>query len=163
MSDTITRDDAFHKLAARCTTKECCISEVREKLRNWNIGRVDEDSIIEQLLAERYIDEARYCRAFTNDQFRFAGWGRIKIGYTLRQKQIDSLTVSQAIQAIDDEEYIDSLRNILKSKVKGLKALPVQTQSEKLMRFALSRGFEADLIRKCLKELSLECEVGLEI
>ena len=163
MSDTITRDEAFRKLAARCTTKECCISEVREKLHNWNIQRVDEDSIVSQLLAEKYIDEARYCRAFTNDQFRFAGWGRVKIGYTLRQKQIDSLTVSQAVQAIDEEEYAISLRAILKSKAKGLKAMQAHIQSEKLMRFALSRGFEPQLIRECLKEMSLECEVGSEI
>lgn len=163
MSDTISKDDAYRKLAARCTTKECCISEIREKLHNWNIQRVDEDSIVSQLLAEKYIDEARYCRAFTNDQFRFAGWGRIKISYTLRQKQIDALTISQAVQSIDEEEYIGSLRAILKSKAKGLKALPTHVQSEKLMRFALSRGFEAELIKGCLKEMSLECEVGSEI
>lgn len=163
MSDTITRDEAFRKLAARCTSKECCVSEVREKLHNWNIQRLEEDSVVEQLLAEKYIDEARYCRAFTNDQFRFAGWGRIKIGYTLRQKQIDSLTISQAIQTIDENEYKKSLLDILKSKMKGLKALPSQLQSEKLMRFAMSRGFEPELIRKSLQELSLECEIGSEI
>lgn len=163
MSETITREEAFRKLAARCTSKECCISEVREKLHNWNIQRVDEDSIVSQLLAEKYIDEERYCQAFTNDQFRFAGWGRIKISYTLRQKQIDPLTVSQAVQSIDEVEYVNALRGILKSKVKGLKALPMHVQSEKLMRFALSRGFEAELIKVCLKELSLECEVGSEI
>ncbi len=163
MSDVITRDEAYRKLAARCTTKECCVSEIREKLHNWNIQRVDEDSIIEQLLSERYIDEARYCRAFASDQFRFAGWGRIKIGYTLRQKQIDTLTVSQAVQEIDEEEYIESLRKILKSKLKGLKSLPERVLSEKLMRFALSRGFEPTLIRDCLKEMSLECTASVEI
>lgn len=163
MPDIITRDEAFRKLAARCVVKECCVSEMREKLRNWNIQREDEESVVAQLLDEKYIDEVRYCRAFTNDQFRFAGWGRIKIGYTLRQKQIDSLTISQAVQAIDEEEYFDSLRKILKSKVKGFKALPAHVQSEKLMRFALSRGFEAEIIKKCLKEMSLECEIGSEI
>ena len=41
----MTRDEAFRKLAARCTAKECCVWEVREKMRNWNIARVDEDSL----------------------------------------------------------------------------------------------------------------------
>ena len=84
MPDTITRDEAFRKLAARCSAKECCVAEVREKLHNWNIPRKEEDSIVEQLLKENYIDEARYCRAYAQDQFRFSGWGRIKIGYTLK-------------------------------------------------------------------------------
>ncbi len=163
MSDTITRDEAFRKLAARCSSKECCISEAREKLHNWNIARLDEESIIEQLLKENYIDEARYCRAFAQDQFRFSGWGRIKIGYTLRPKQIDPLTVSQSLKIIDETEYADALQRILKSKCRGLKSVSPEQQSEKLTRFALSRGFEADLIKNCLKELSLECPVGSEI
>ena len=163
MSDTITRDEAFRKLAARCSAKECCISEAREKLHNWNISRLDEESIIEQLLKEKYIDEARYCQAFAKDQFRFAGWGRIKIGYTLRQKQIDPLTVSQSMKVIDENEYADALRRILKSKYRGLKVMSPEQQSEKLMRFAVSRGFEFDLIKSCLQELSLECPVGSEI
>ncbi len=161
MSDVITRDEAFRKLAARCTIKECCVSEVREKLHNWNIQRVDEDSIVEQLLSERYIDEDRYSRAFVHDKFKFDGWGRIKIGYTLRQKQIDPLTVSQSIRTIDEDEYYKSLQHLLKGKSRGLKALPAELQGEKLMRFAMSRGFEPELVRECLKGMSLQCETGL--
>ncbi len=163
MADVMGRDEAFRKLSARCMSKECCVSEVREKMHNWNVARVDEESVVEQLLAERFIDEERYARAFANDQFRFAGWGRIKIGYTLRQKGIDSLTVSQAVQDLDQEEYHEALMHILKTKMRALKALPVQTQGEKLMRFAMSRGFEPELIRTSLKELSLECEDISEI
>ncbi|MBE6306657.1 MAG: RecX family transcriptional regulator [Bacteroidaceae bacterium] len=163
MAEIMTRDEAYRKLAARCTVKECCVSEVREKLHNWNIARVDEDSIVAQLLEERFIDECRYSRAFVNDQFRFAGWGRIKISYTLRQKSIDSLTISQAVQTIDEEEYRRSLLHILSVKMRSIKALSSQMQGDKLMRFAMSRGFEPQLIRECLKELSLECEGGSEI
>lgn len=163
MADVMTREEVFRKLSARCTTREYCVSEVREKMRNWNISRADEDSVVEQLIAERFIDEERYTRAFVNDQFRFSGWGRIKISYTLRQKHIDSLTISQAVQSIDPDEYMATLIKILKGKLRALKLLPQQVQSEKLMRFALSRGFEFNLVREALKELSLECEVGSEI
>lgn len=163
MADMMTREEAFRKLSARCTTREHCVSEVRDKMRNWNISRVDEDSIVEQLIAERFIDEERYARAFVNDQFRFSGWGRIKIGYTLRQKRIDALTISQAMQSIDPEEYMSTLIKILKGKLRALKVLPQQAQAEKLMRFAMSRGFEFNIVREALKELSLECEIGSEI
>lgn len=164
MSDIKTQEEMFRKLVARCAAKECCVSEAQEKLRNWNVGRIEEAEIISRLVQEGYIDEARYCRAFIHDQLRFAGWGRIKIGYTLRQKQIDSLTISQAMQqVVDEEEYRKSLHKILVAKMRGLKSLPAHVQSDKLMRFALSRGFEPELIRTLLKELSLECEVGLEI
>ena len=163
MSGEILSEEAYRKLVARCSARELCESEVRDKLRNWSVSRVDEDRIVEQLYNERYIDENRYAQAFANDKFRFDGWGRIKIGYTLRQKAIDALTVSQALQAIDEIEYRDALLRILKSKMRSLKAMPQGMQREKLMRFAMSRGFEPNLICESLKELSLECEIGSEI
>ena len=138
---------------------------LRKYVRNYITGifLARRKSIVEQLVKENFIDEARYCRAFAQDQFRFSGWGRIKIGYTLRQKQIDPLTVSQSMKVIDETEYTEALRRILKSKCRGLKAVDPSLQGDKLMRFAVSRGFEIDLIKKCLRELSLECTVGSEI
>ena len=163
MAEEMSRDEAFRKLSARCMSRECCVSEAREKMRNWNVSRVDADCVIERLISERFIDEERYAQAFATDQFRFAGWGRIKIGYTLRQKGIDSLIVSQAVHNIDAQEYHDALMCILNTKMRALKMLPPHAQAEKLMRFAISRGFEPEIIRANLKELSLQCEVGSEI
>ncbi len=158
MSNEITKDEALRKLVARCATKEHCVWDVREKLRHWNIGREDEDYIIKELIADGYINEVRYCRAYVHDQFNIAGWGRVKIGYTLRQKQIDALTISQALQTIDEEEYLEKLTRLLRGKGRGLKTMLVKDQMEKLTRFALSRGFEPHIITKALRDLSLSCD-----
>jgi regulatory protein len=67
------------------------------------------------------------------------------------------------MQSIDPEEYMSTLIKTLKGKLRALKVLPQQAQAEKLMRFAMSRGFEFNIVREALKELSLECEIGSEI
>ena len=159
----ITEQEALSKAAAYCSSAEHCTAEVVAKLDAWGIPAEGQARILARLVQEHYIDEARYCRAYAQDQFRFSGWGRIKIGYTLRQKQIDPLTVSQSMKVIDETEYVETLLRILKSKYRGLKSVDPSLQGEKLMRFAVSRGFEIELIKKCLRELSVECTVGSEI
>ena len=56
------------------------------------------DKIIDRLKAEKYIDEARYCRSFINDKLRFNKWGRKKIEFALKQKQIPLELISDAFK-----------------------------------------------------------------
>ena len=50
----------------------------------------------------------------------------------------------------DDEEYLDVLRPLLKQKRRSTKAASDYELNQKLVRFALSRGFTYDIIRQCL-------------
>ena len=74
MPKEMSPDEALHKAAALCSAKECCIYDIREKLARWNISDKDKNSIINRLISEKFIDEARYCTAFVKDKFRFSGW-----------------------------------------------------------------------------------------
>ena len=50
----------------------------------------------------------------------------------------------------DDKEYLEVLRPLLKQKRKSTKAENDYELNQKLMRFALGRGFTFDIIRQCL-------------
>ena len=45
----------------------------------WGIAYDAIDRIINRLEQEKYIDEERFCRAFINDKYRLAKWGKVKI------------------------------------------------------------------------------------
>ena len=149
----VSPENALYRLAALCSQGEQCEFDMRTKLRNWNIGESDADKIIDRLIDEKYIDETRYANAYCRDKFRFSGWGRIKIGYSLKQKRIDRNVISAALDAIDQDEYITMLRNILKSKMRLLEAREPIKAKASLIRFAASRGFESDLIFSILPEI----------
>ena len=51
---------------------------------------------------------------------------------------------------MDDEEYLSVLRPLLKQKRRSTKAESDYEQNQKLVRFALSRGFTYDIIRQCI-------------
>lgn len=153
MSKNISPAEALHKAAALCSGKECCIYDIREKLTRWNISDKDKNSIINRLIAEKFIDEARYCTAFVKDKFRFSGWGRIKISYNLKMKGLDTYNILTALQEIPENEYKDMLLSLLISKNKTIKSDDEYDRKSKLFRFAASRGFENEFIRQCLKQL----------
>jgi regulatory protein len=149
----MTFEIALHKAAALCSTGEKCEYDIREKLQSWGVSSEDEDKIIERLVEEKFLDENRFAQSFAKDKFRFNKWGKIKIAYALRQKQISSLVIQEALENIEDEEYMNLLIDILKAKQKSTKFKDENDRQQKLFRFAQSRGFEGDLIFKVIRSL----------
>lgn len=150
--------EALNKAAAYCTLCERCISEVSAKLTAWNITPAEQAKIIERLQSEKFIDEARYCRAFVNDKLRFNRWGRIKIMAALREKKVPRQLINEAVEQINDEEYMDILRSTIAAKQKEHKGKEDYATKQKIIRFAASRGFEPALILQIIKCESYEMD-----
>lgn len=147
----ISEPEALNKAAAYCTLCERCISEVSTKLTAWGVASATQQRIIERLVSEKFIDERRYCRAFVNDKVRFNRWGRIKISAALREKRLPREAVAEALQQIDDEEYIKALNSVIAAKRKELRGKDDYTAKQKIVRYAASRGFEPSLIMEHIK------------
>ena len=145
-----TEQEAYLELAALCAQAEHCQQEMRDKMRRWEMDEAVQERVIGRLVKERYIDEERYTRAFVNDKIRYQKWGRRKIQQALWMKRIDNDIQQRVLDEVDDEEYLDVLRPLLKQKRKTTKAQSDYELNQKLLRFALGRGFTFDIIRQCL-------------
>ncbi len=150
MKKNITEQEAFLQLSALCAQAEHCEQEMRDKLKRWELDTAAADRIIARLQKERYIDDARYARAFVKDKIRYNKWGRRKVEQALWQKRIADDIRQQVLGEIDENEYLDVLRPLLKQKRRTTKAENDYALNQKLVRFALGRGFTFDLIRQCL-------------
>ena len=121
-----------------------------EKMRRWGLDEAAAERVATRLVSERYVDDERYARAFVRDKLRYQKWGRRKIEQGLWQKHIADDIRQRVLNNVDDEEYLSVLRPLLKQKRKGIKASSDYELNQKLLRFALSRGFTFDIIRQCL-------------
>lgn len=146
----MTEQEAYLRLAALCAQAEHCEQEMRDKMRRWGLDEAAQDKVVERLTKERYIDEERYARAFVKDKIRYNKWGRRKVQQALWMKHISDDIQQQVLDEIDEKEYLDVLRPLLKQKRKSIKAESDYELNQKLVRFALSRGFGFDIIRQCL-------------
>ena len=146
-----TEQEAYLQLAAVCAQAEHCEQEMRDKMKRWEIDASTQDSIIARLVKERYIDNERYARAFVKDKIRYNKWGRRKVQQALWMKRISEEIQQRVLDEIDEKEYLDVLIPLLKQKRKTIKANNDYELNQKLVRFALSRGFDFSIIRQCLK------------
>ena len=150
MKKDMTEQEAYLQLAALCAQAEHCQQEMRDKMRRWELDESVQNRIIDRLIKERYVDDERYARAFVKDKIRYNKWGRRKVQQALWQKRIDADIQQRVLDEIDEKEYLDVLRPLLKQKRKSIRAANDYELNQKLARFALSRGFTFDLIRQCL-------------
>jgi len=145
--------ELLHLAAAYCSTAERCIQEVQKKIISQGGTPEISKRIISYLIKEKFIDESRYSRSFVNDKFRFNQWGRIRISYELQKKGIASQLFADALDNINEEEYMETLSKLLINKKRSTKGHSEQDIFNKLYRFAAGRGFESQIIIKCLKPL----------
>ena len=150
MKKEMTEQEAYLQLAALCAQAEHCQQEMRDKMRRWGLDETVQNRIITRLVKERYVDDERYARAFVKDKIRYNKWGRRKVQQALWMKRIDADIQQRVLDEIDEKEYLDVLRPLLKQKRKSIKAESDYELNQKLLRFALSRGFGFDIIRQCL-------------
>ena len=150
MKKEMTEQAAYLQLAALCAQAEHCQQEMRDKMKRWELHETAQNRVIARLIKERYIDDERYARAFVKDKILYNKWGRRKIQQGLWMKHIDDDIQQRVLDEVDDEEYLNVLKPLLNQKRKSIKAQGDYELNQKLVRFALGRGFTFDIIRQCL-------------
>ena len=149
-SKPVTEQEAYLKLSTLCAQAEHCSSEMTDKMTRWQVPEEQQARVMQRLVSEKFIDDARYCGFFIRDKIRYNNWGRRKIEQALRMKRIDSSVYGPQLAEVDDAMYVEMLRPLLAAKRKTLKAKSDYELNCKLIRFAMGRGFDMDIIEQCL-------------
>ena len=146
----LSKERALAKLAALCARAEYCTGDMEDKMRRWGLSGDDIKENISYLVANKYVDNARYCQAFVNDKIAYNHWGRRKIEQALWMKRVPESVSAPILDAVPEEDYINVLKPLIASKSATVKAESDYERQMKLMKFALGRGFSIYEIKQCL-------------
>lgn len=149
------QEQIIHKLESYCAYRERCEAEVRQKLFALNVENKAWDFYLNYLKENNFLNEERFAIAFTRGKFSMKNWGKRKIMQELQLKKIDTPKIRQSIEQIDDGMYYLRLQDLLFKKNKAIKDADVLKRKQKLINFALQKGYEIDLINEALKEISI--------
>ncbi|SDM92818.1 regulatory protein RecX [Siphonobacter aquaeclarae] len=144
--------DALRQAAHFCAYQERTVREVRDKLHAWEVSEEDADEIIARLQADGYLSDDRFARSFAGGKFRTRQWGKIRIEQEMRRKGIADAERKSGIAEIDADEYARTLKSLLDKKAASLNESDPWKRRQKLARFAMGKGYEADLIWRVLGE-----------
>ncbi len=150
----ISKDEAFQKAKHYCGYQERCHSEVKEKLYGLGLHKKDVEEILSQLIEENYLNEERFAMQFVGGRFRIKHWGRVKIKYELKQKQVSEYCIKKALSAINEADYTKQLKKLFDDKLKTLKGEKnIFSKKKKIQDHLLQKGFESGLVKELVAGL----------
>ncbi|HEY4325828.1 MAG TPA: regulatory protein RecX [Mucilaginibacter sp.] len=146
---------ALEKAASYCAYQERSQQEVRDKLYEWGLWTAAVENIISQLITDNFLNEERFAKAYATGKFRQKSWGKIKIAQGLKFKKVPAVLIKKAMQQIPDDEYLLMLQKVLSKKASTVAEKDPYKRKYKLQQYALSRGYESDLVADVLKSAGL--------
>lgn len=147
------KQEALQKAMRLCSRSEKSPKDIREKLKQWNISASFHEEILEELHAKNFLNNMRYAQGYVHDKAYLNQWGKQKICFALRLKDIPQETIERAIATIDEQRYEEGLAKLLQTKQKTLKAASDYEKIAKLIRFGQGRGFTMAEINKALNHI----------
>lgn len=140
-------------LEAHCAKREYCTADVRRKALerlDYDAGAAEE--VVAALLERGFVDDFRYAAAYAREKSALSGWGPVKIRSTLLSRGVAREAVLEALGEIDPDKAAAKLEKVLVTKWRTLADDPQGRL--KLIRFALSRGYDYEPIRPLIERIT---------
>ncbi|MGZ3821284.1 MAG: regulatory protein RecX [Mucilaginibacter sp.] len=138
-----------------CAYQERSQQEVRDKLYEWGLYPNVVENVIIQLIAGNFLNEERFANAYARGKFNQKGWGKNKIKQGLKFKKVSDVLIKKALNNINGDDYLQMLAKVIQKKGALLSDRDPYKRKYKLQQYALSRGYENDLISDVLKNSDL--------
>ena len=154
MKNALSYSDARLKIERYCAYRDRCELEVELKLKSFGLNSEEITNLMKELIELDFLNEHRFVVAYVSGKFRIKNWGRHKIEQKLREKSISNELISLGLDTIDEEEYLNTLNKLIRSRWKDSFAEDYAAKA-RVARFAYSKGFETDLIWKVIDTWSV--------
>lgn len=150
----LTKEQALQKARHYCGYQERSHSEVKEKLYSLGLHKQQVEESLSTLIEEDYLNEERFAKQFAGGKFRMKEWGRVKIKYELKKKQVSDYCIKKGLNEIDDDHYMSTLKKLAEEKFRTLKSEKnIFIKLRKTQDYLLQKGYEQDLIKDALMKL----------
>ena len=146
-----TPEQALASLMRLCAKTERSSGDAMRLMRRWGVSDTDARRVLDRLVRDRFIDDRRYAEAFVREKMNLSGWGTYKIGATLRSKGISQTIITQAMEQLDGADMHERLIALLAKRLRTLRAKSPFDARNKLLRYALSQGYDYATARECVE------------
>lgn len=145
------KEVALQKMQRYCAFQERCHSEVRQKLIEISVYGDTLEEIIAELIADNYLNEERFARAYARGKFRTKSWGRNRIQQELKMRRVSDYCIRKGMEEIEEEDYLATLEKVISKKLEELRGEDQFTAQQKTAQYAMRKGFESELIWRVIK------------
>ena len=153
---TKSADEALQSLMRLCARAEKSSGDAMRLMRTWGVAEAERQGVLDRLVTQRFIDDRRYAEAYVREKSTLAGWGVRKIAQQLRLKGVSKDIITEVLATLDSDDARTRLTDKLQRKLRTTKAANDYELRGKLLRYALSLGYEYDLAMETINNLYRE-------
>jgi regulatory protein len=139
-------NEARERISAYCAYQERSHRQVEEKLMSYGLLEEARGQLIMELIQQNFLNEERFARSYVRGKFRIKKWGRYKIVQQLKFHRIGAYALKQGLKEIDEDVYLETLKAVIEKKWGETKLSNNFQKKGKVARYAISRGYEGDLV-----------------
>ena len=150
---TYTIQEATKKLEHYCAYQERCHQEVQRKLEAMHMIPEAINVIIIHLLEHNFLNEERFAKTFVSGKFKIKHWGRRRLIFELKSKNVSKYNINEALKAISEEEYLEVFNNLAKKRNQAIKETNKLKKKKQLIDYLLYRGWESHLVYEKANDL----------
>lgn len=148
------KDEALQKAKQYCAYQERCHSEVKEKLYSFGLYKKEVDELLSTLIEENYLNEERFAIHYAGGKFRMKKWGKRKIKYALKQKQVSEYCIKKALACIPENDYRKALQKLFEQRLLALRGEKnIFIKKRKLQEHLMQKGFETELVSELISQV----------
>lgn len=148
--------EALQSLMRLCARAEKSSGDAMRLMRTWGVAEAERQGVLDRLVTQRFIDDRRYAEAYVREKSTLAGWGARKIAQQLRLKGVSKDIITEVLATLDSDDARTRLTDKLQRKLRTTKAATDYELRGKLLRYALSLGYEYDLAMEAINNLYRE-------
>ena len=152
---SVSKEQALQKVRHYCGYQERCHAEVKEKLYSFGLYKQEVEEMLSTLIEENYLNEERFAQHFAGGKFRMKQWGRKRIEYELKQKQLSDYCIRKGLKEIDENDYRKTLGKLAEQKWDQLKEEDnIYNKRKKLSDYLVQKGYEYSYISEVVLSVS---------
>lgn len=127
--------------------------QVRQRLARKGHGDEDIEAAVARLKAERAIDDLRVASAIARTETAVKRRGRLRVRRQIEDAGIAPSIARQALDAVFDEVDDDALlQAAIGRRLRGDRPIQDDREFQRLYRYLVSQGFEADRVLRALRQ-----------
>ena len=110
------------------------------------------DAILDRLTDAGLIDDAAFAKAWVESRHYARGLSRRSLSAELRRRGVDGDDITEAVEALDPEQEIETARQLVARKIAASRGQPAEVRARRVAGMLARKGYAAGLAFRLIRE-----------
>jgi len=150
--------DAYDAAVRYLASRPRSVSEIKRHLRTKRFDEAEQDKAIDQLRAQRYIDDEAFARYWVEQRAKFRPKGQLAITSELMQKGVAREIIDLVLGEADPDAEAKRARESIRRPMTRWLSMDENERKRKIHQYLVTRGFSYDVIEEVIAKPEAEEE-----